>query len=77
MTTPEFLAWGKQIRENEELLTKMLNMSVRKIQYKLKEYRKDSASTLRSEKVRTVSPPPSPVPKKKTVFVANPESREK
>lgn len=34
---------------------RVLNMSVRKIQYKLKEYRKDATATLPSEKVQTVA----------------------
>jgi two-component system NtrC family response regulator/two-component system response regulator HydG len=51
----------------------ILNISVRKIQYKLKEYRKESASTLRGETVRTVpsADAPAPVLKKKAVFVAD------
>lgn len=56
----------------------ILNMSVRKIQYKLKEYRRESASTLRSENVsalsRTSGAPQPPVPRKKVVFVADPDS---
>jgi DNA-binding NtrC family response regulator len=60
---------------------RILNMSVRKIQYKLKEYRRESASTLRSETVRSVPSPPaagsdSPLPKKKSVFVAGRDSGE-
>ena len=58
----------------------MLNMSVRKIQYKLKEYRRESASALRSETIHSVPPQPSspqaPVPAKKTVFVADSDSRD-
>ena len=57
---------------------RILNMSVRKIQYKLKEYRRESASTLRSETVsamaRSSSAAVAPVPRKKIVFVANPDS---
>jgi DNA-binding NtrC family response regulator len=54
----------------------ILNMSVRKIQYKLKEYRREAASALRSETVRSLPPQPQPVPTAKTkttVFVADGE----
>jgi DNA-binding NtrC family response regulator len=60
---------------------KILNMSVRKIQYKLKEYRRESASALRSETVHSVSPQPAPasearVRAKNAVFVAKGRSPE-
>jgi DNA-binding NtrC family response regulator len=58
---------------------KILEMSVRKIQYKLKEYRHEAASAVRLETVRSVSPTPSPlskktVPLKKPIF-ASPSDR--
>ena len=58
---------------------KILEMSVRKIQYKLKEYRHEAASAVRLETVRSVSPAPAPlskktVPLKKTIF-ASPSDR--
>jgi two-component system response regulator HydG len=58
---------------------KILEMSVRKIQYKLKEYRHEAASAVRLETVRSVSPGPVPlskktVPLKKSIF-ASPSDR--
>ena len=52
-----------------------LNMSVRKIQYKLKEYRLTAASTVRSETHRAV-PSEKPLPKKRAVFVAGVDSAD-
>ena len=52
-----------------------LNMSVRKIQYKLKEYGQAAVATVRSETHRAVSSP-RPVPKKRTVFVAGVDSAD-
>ncbi len=54
---------------------KILEMSVRKIQYKLKEYRQEAATAVRLETVRSVSPAQAPLskkplPLKKTLFVA-------
>ncbi len=56
---------------------RILNMSVRKIQYKLKEYRRESAATLRSETVRGLPVPAGARParaaaKKNAVFVRHP-----
>ncbi len=56
---------------------RILNMSVRKIQYKLKEYRRESAATLQSETVRGLPVPVDAEPsraaaRKKAVFVPNP-----
>ena len=53
-----------------------LNMSVRKIQYKLKEYRLTAAATVRSETHRAVSSSAKPVPKKRAVFVASVDSAD-
>lgn len=59
---------------------RILNMSVRKIQYKLKEYRREAAATLKAETVRapaqSAPASPSPVPKRKTVFVAKRDRRD-
>ena len=50
---------------------KILDMSVRKIQYKLKEYRREAATAIRLETVRSIPPRMTKTePKKKTVFVA-------
>lgn len=48
---------------------KTLNMSVRKIQYKLKEYRLTAAATVRSETHQAISAA-RPIPKKRATFVA-------
>ena len=53
---------------------RILNMSVRKIQYKLKEYRLEALSAVRSEAVRSVAAT-KPVPRKKTEFVAGSDHR--
>ena len=55
---------------------KILNMSVRKIQYKLKEYRRDAVLTLRSETVHSVpttqlTSSQNLIPAKKTEFLAD------
>jgi two-component system NtrC family response regulator len=58
----------------------VLNMSVRKIQYKLKEYRKEAAAPLHSEKVETVSPAPARSRAARSagdaVFVAKPDAKD-
>ena len=56
---------------------RILNMSVRKIQYKLKEYRRESAATLQSETVRGLPVPVDAEPsraaaRKNAVFVRHP-----
>ncbi len=60
---------------------KILEMSVRKIQYKLKEYRQEAATAVRLETVRSVPPAQAPLskktlPLKKTVFVAHSDRPE-
>ncbi len=55
---------------------RILNMSVRKIQYKLKEYRLEALSAVRSETVRSVATA-TPVPRKNTEFVAGSDHRQR
>ena len=65
----------EQVGGSTTRAARTLNMSVRKIQYKLKEYRLTTASTLRVETV-PVTPVERPVPAKSAVFVAGGESSD-
>jgi transcriptional regulator with PAS, ATPase and Fis domain len=65
----------EQVGGSTTRAAKALNMSVRKIQYKLKEYRLAAASTLL---VETIPSPPveRPVPSKSAVFVGRNDSSD-
>ena len=65
----------EQVGGSTTRAARTLNMSVRKIQYKLKEYRLTTASTIRVETV-PVTPVERPVPAKSAVFVAGGESSD-